>query len=696
VKRLPVKRLLALVAALLLCGGPAFAATPAPSHGHGHPSRASRSRQPAPKPPVAIVLGSIRPAAGYLRATSTLRVHGRVVNQSETTYQRVSVRLRYSPTPLTTRGALEMYSDGKSPDPPLSGPPRLISASLPPGGQQGWSLALKARQMGLSRFGVYPISVEVFTATGAVLGHQRTFVTYYPAGTLVQRTKVAWVWPLIDQPHRADDATFVDDHLERLLGSGGRLSDLVSAAQHTTTPISWLIDPSLVDDANRMADTEGYTIKGTKDSAHRAQSVAALEWLRTLHGAVGGDRLIATPYADPDVMALAGRHMSADVKTATQEGDRALAAANFGGATSVAALPPDGLADQATLSALVASGTRTILLSSAIMPDTRSETFTPDPLVRKSVRGNDVRLLAYDDTLRKILGADTTEPGGTVVAEQRFLAETAMITGEAPQNPRTVVITPPRRWAPSASFAKAVLGYTSKVPWLRPVTLSDAENGHASGRTFQPEKDSPGLGKHYLGQVKDLGTRIKQFTSIFQPATSDFTLGVPRTESSAWNGQSARGKSLKHTLELQLDHAAGKIKVLNDAITLAGKSGRIPITISNGLDRGTVVVTLHAYSQNDTRLRVNSVDRTLTLEPGHKDQVNLDLRASANGMAYVNLELLAPDHKAFGGAHVLRVNATGYGRTALLITGISLAVLFVGVAIRVVRRRAERAEEPVE
>ena len=116
---------------------------------------------------------------------------------------------------------------------------------------------------------------------------------------------------------------------------------------------------SFDDDATRMADTDGYTIKGTKDSAHRAQSVAALEWLRTLHGAVGGDRLIATPYADPDVMALAGRHMSTDVKAATQEGDRALATANFGGATSVAALPPDGLADQATLSALVASGTRT-------------------------------------------------------------------------------------------------------------------------------------------------------------------------------------------------------------------------------------------------------------------------------------------------------------------------------------------------
>jgi hypothetical protein len=185
---------------------------------------------------------------------------------------------------------------------------------------------------------------------------------------------------------------------------------------------------------------------------------------------------------------------------------------------------------------------------------------------------------------------------------------------------------------------------------------------------------------------------------MFTPPTSDFTLGIPRTESSAWNGQSSRGKLVRDTLKRQLDQSAAKIKVLNDGITvtMAGRSGRIPITISNGLGSGTVRVKLHAYSQNNTRLRVNGVDRTLILEPGHKDQVTLDMKASANGIAYVNLELLSPDGRALGGPHVLHVRATGYGQTALLITGISLAVLFVGVGIRVVRRRAERAEESVE
>jgi hypothetical protein len=695
-----VRRLLALIIPLLLCGGPAIAATPTPSAPDGHAShtaRASRIRQPAPKPLVALTLTSIRPG-GYLKADSVLRVHGRLVNQSQTAYQRVSVRLRFSSRAMMNRGEVETYADGRGPDPSQTGLPRLVSTTLPIGGQQSWTLSLRAQQMRLGAFGVYPISVEVQNAAGTVLGRQRTFVTYYPTGSPTLKTKVAWVWPVIDQPHRADDSTFIDDRLERQLGSGGRLSNLVAAAAHTTTPVSWLIDPSLVDDATHMADTDGYTIKG---SANRPQSVAANDWLGSLHSAVtAGDRLIATPYADPDVMALAQRHMSGDVKLAAQQSVRTLTDAHLSGATPGVAVPPDGLADQATLSSLVASGSHTILLSSALLPASRLDTFTPDPVVRRTVSGTKVKLVAYDDTLQTVLKADTTELGGKVLAEQRFLAETAMITGEAPQHPRTVVITPPRRWKPSLSFAKAVLSDTAKVPWLQPVQLSDAENTRPAGRSFQPAKGSTGLGKTYLHQVKDLGTRIQRFTSIFTPPASDFTLGVPRIESSAWNGQSRYGKDLKHTLEAELDHAAGKIKVLNDGITMAGKSGRIPITISNGLDHGTVVVKLHAYSQNTTRLRVNSIDRTLVLEPGHKDQVTLDMRASANGIAYVNLELLTPDGHSFdgphGGPHVLHVRATGYGRTALLITGISLAVLFVGVAIRIMRRRAERAEESVE
>jgi hypothetical protein len=566
--------------------------------------------------------------------------------------------------------------------------------SLPAGGRQGFSLSIPVRQMGLPGFGVYPISVEAYNAAGTLLGRQRTLVTYYPKRTKVAKTKIAWVWPIIDQPHRADDATFVDDHLERTLGNG-RLAALVTAAARTSTPLSWLIDPAVVDDAAEMASQNGYTLKNL---TKRTRSTPAATWLSQLHSAIGtADKVIATPYADPDVMALTQGQMTKDVKAATDAAVRKLGAAGPANATTSVSMPPNGLADQATLAALAANGARTVLLSSAILPDARVQTYTTDPVVTRNVSGHPMKLIAYDDTLRQVLADDTKQPGSTVLAEQRFLAETAMITGETPNDSRTVVVTPPRRWDPDPAFAKAVLSYSAHAPWLSPVGLDHVEALKPVSRTFQPQKDASGLSRSYLRKVKDLSGRIKRFTSIFRPADSGFVLGVPRTESSAWDGQSRRGSALRQTLGTDLDRTTAKVKVLNDtAVTMVGKSARIPITISNGLHEGTVVVRLHVYSQNDTRLQVTAIDRTLTLDPGHKDQIMLNMKASANGLGYVNVELLAADGHPFGDTRVLRVRATGYGRTALLITGISLAVLFVGVGIRVVRRRAERVEESVD
>jgi hypothetical protein len=688
-----VRRLLALVIPLLLSGGPALAATPTPHPGAQHAPRASRDRQPAPKAPVSITLGSIKPA-GFLRAGSTLHVRGRLINGSESAYQHVWVRLRFSSRPMTTRGELDAYAAGKGADPAQSGQPQQATAALPVGGQQVWSLSLPVRQMGLHTFGVYPISIEAYTASGVVLGHQRTLVTYYPTGTFAQKTKISWVWPVVDQPHRTNDSQFIEDRLERQLNGGGRLSNLVAAAARTRAPVSWLIDPGLVDDATKMAETSGYDIAGDKGNAHRPQSVAALNWLTALHGAVNGRQVIATPYADPDVMALAKYRMGADVKTATLQGQSTMSTAKLPSATTVS-MPPDGMADQATLAALVRSGARTVLLNSAVLPDAQAQTFTPDPVVNKSVAGQNIKLVAYDDTLRKVLSADTTSTSGSILTQQRFLAETAMITGEAPQHGRTIVVTPPRRWNPGPAFAKNLLNFTAKAPWLQPVPLDAATSRKPAGRTFQPPKDSSGLGKNYLKQVRDLSTRIRRFTSIFQPPVSDFTLGIARAESSAWNGQSRRGKALRLALDDQLGHTASKIQILNDTITMAGKSGRTAITISNGLDRGTVEVRLHIHS-DAIRLHIDPVDRTLVLGPGHKAQVILNMKASANGIAYVSMELWAPDGQPVGGTHMLRVHTSGFGRTALLITGISLAVLFGGVAYRVIRRRAERAEESVE
>lgn len=678
-----MKRLLALVVPLVLAGGPALGApTPPAHHASAH---VSRDRQPAGRLPVSVVVGGIAP--GYLtKPTQTLRLHGLLQNDSDSSYQQLSVRLRFSSRSLTSRGELEAYADDKGPDPAQGGPSVPLPSAVPSGGHEQWLLSMPVRQLGFRTFGVYPIDVEVDGPSGMV-GHKRTFVTYYPKGANVEKTRISWIWPVVDQPHRANDTTFVDSRLEREF-SGGRLQHIVAAAARTRTPIGWLVDPALVDDAMAMSAAGGYTVKGV----HRDPNVAAASWLTTLRGATSQKLLIATPYADADALSLSRAGMARDIGGATAAAMPAMTAAHLAGPTTSVAVPPDGLADQRTLSNLVAAGARTILLDSAILPDLQAQ-ITSDPLTRQTIHGTKVDLIAYDDTLNKVVGASTGNPGSAVLAEQRFLAETAMITSEAPFRGRAVVVVPPRRWDPDPAFARNLLTRSASAPWLQAVELRDVQSMRPVNRTLQAQKIGAGLSLHYLRQVKGVADRVRQFSTIFQPPQSAFTLSVPRMESSAWNDQTRAGAALRGTLNDELAAATGEIRVLNEQVTLAGKSARIPITISNDLGSGTVRVKLHAYSQNATRLRVESDDSTLTLQAGHKDQVTLYMKAAANGPAYVNLELLAPNGRPFGDTRVLQVTATGYGRTAVLITGISLAVLFLGVGVRVIRRRGDRVKE---
>ncbi|MFL6052601.1 MAG: DUF6049 family protein [Actinoallomurus sp.] len=688
-----MKRLLALVVPLVLTGGPALAATPTPHHARASHAtaaeRASRDKQPTNKLPVSAVIGSVSPK--YLqRPSQVLKLTGQVQNQSDSAFERLTVRLHYSTQVVQSRGALQTYADGKGPDPIPVGATRLLNAAVQPGGQQPWALSMPVSRMHLPRFGVYPISVEVLNAVNEVVGRQRTLITYFPKGTTAAKTKVSWVWPVIDQPHRANDSTFVDDRLERVLGSGGRLADLVTAAAHSKM-VSWLLDPALTDDAAAMAGKDGYTAKG---DIHKPHSVAADDWLKSLRSTLAGKRVIATPYADPDVMALSRAGMGQDIKTATDEVPSALGRANLPPHSTSVAVPPDGLADQQTLANLVRAGASTILLNSTVLPNLQAQSYTANPLAQKPIGGKNVKLIAYDDTINKVLAAEGDE--GVALAEQRFLAETAMITNELPNHPRTVVIVPPRRWSPGLTFAKDVLSLSAHAPWMSQVPLSTVEaQKKPEPRTFLPQKGQAGLPKRYLQQVKDLSAPVRQFTMIFESPVSGFPLGVARIESSAWSDQTRSGSRLRQTLENELHTAQGKITVLNDHFDLAGKSGQVPITISNELEHGTVKIKLHAYSQNDTRLHVEGPGQKqseITLEAGHKEQVNLYMKAAANGPAYVYLQLLGPDGQPFAATRVLQVRATAYGRTALLITGVSLAVLFVGVGYRMIRRRGDEAE----
>ena len=109
-----------------------------------------------------------------------------------------------------------------------------------------------------------------------------------------------------------------------------------------------------------------------------------------------------------------------------------------------------------------------------------------------------MKVLLADSTITSVLGSATSAPGSSFAVSQRFLAETAMIAAEDPGLARSVVVAPPREWAPSAALASQLLSEseTASAPWLAPDTLAalasspvsatQAARSAAAGQSGQP------------------------------------------------------------------------------------------------------------------------------------------------------------------------------------------------------------------
>nr|WP_275040983.1 DUF6049 family protein [Nocardiopsis valliformis] len=162
---------------------------------------------------------------------STLRVAGEVTNTTGETVEDVTVRMRYSRHPFTSRDELDKFATGEDWQPNASGPDEEFDGELVPDGTLEYSLSTPVEDLGLSSYGVYPMIIEAVDGDGDALGAQYTFLPYTADSDEddVPSVDLAWVWPLMDDPQRADDDTFLSDDLHDSVGAGGRLGRLLES-----------------------------------------------------------------------------------------------------------------------------------------------------------------------------------------------------------------------------------------------------------------------------------------------------------------------------------------------------------------------------------------------------------------------------------------------------------------------------------
>ncbi|MEU6747529.1 DUF6049 family protein [Spirillospora sp. NPDC046719] len=678
----------------------------------GSPGAAQTPDQAHARAQVGLALTKVSPKP--LKAGSTLDLRGTAQNRSGHAIAGATVRLRFGRQPITSRSQLDQYAGMTANQLPFPGQAKQIPQAAAAGGRQDWQFKIPVKALRLvppgATPGVYPVGVEVLNSAQQVVGGVTTFVTFMPRQTHFKPVAVGWVLPLADQQHRAGDSVFLDDRLAAEVAGNGRLNDLVgAAAANPKTPVTWAIDPALLDDVQEIAQ-HGYhvlTPGGQTAAKTMKKSDAAGTWLTALRNAAKGGRYFTLPYADPDAVALARNKMTGPLATAFDPRNTRVASDVLGRAPDAHyAWPPYGVAGPDTLDALAKYGLKnggSFLMSDLQFGDPAAGAPANATSAIQTAHQGTRKTLIYDSGLNDIVSANSRTPGGTVLTEQRFLAETAVIAGEAPNVQRTLVIAPDRTWNPAPGLAGDLLKFTKGAGWLRATGLDKIERAPAQARelrAYNDEYQKYELGAAYLDQVAAIARRAGRFRAIMTaPIGVSYERALLRVQSASWRTSPSRARNARIELSNEVDHEMARVRIVttkNRRANMAGSSGKLPVTVKNTLHGQAVRVRLVATSVTPAKLQLGKLDKgedVIDLRPGEQVQRWFPAQAAGNGTFNVRLELRDASSGRVFSSVVIMVRTTGYGRLSLLITGGGLAVLFVGVGVRAIRARRRRKAE---
>ena len=313
----------AAVAATLAWASPAQA-SPAHQAQGSQAGQAAEAGQAAQAGRVSVVIDSMSPQMAQPGATVT--VSGTISNGTGQTKAGLDVQLWTSSVRFQTRDAMDGYvSRGTGASLQPAGTTFLAPAGLRPGATLKWHASFQVNTVGMTEFGVYPVTAQLGDSQGNVLGADRTLLPFWPgqqAAGLARPLDIGWAWPLIDRPHHQVCTALTSNDLAASLGPGGRLSALLAAGRaHPGARLTWVIDPALLSDVVTMTKT--YQVASGSCSSGvvtRPASQPAKMWLSALRLVTSAQPTVITPYANVDVSALVHSELTADITSAYSMG----------------------------------------------------------------------------------------------------------------------------------------------------------------------------------------------------------------------------------------------------------------------------------------------------------------------------------------------------------------------------------------
>ncbi|HEY5837382.1 DUF6049 family protein [Streptomyces sp.] len=646
----------------------------------------------------------------------SLTVSGTVVNDSKSTITDAHIGVRIGPGgPLGTRSALKSVGSRTGYSNALDGSEidghTVKVPKLPAGVSASFTLKVPVNALDFGPSGVYQFGVALYGQSAVepwnhVLGIKRTVLPWYD-GPTAKPTQLSYLWPLTDRPHVAprgdtdsqQSPIFLDDDLAKELAPGGRLREMVDLGKDL--PVTWVVDPDLIASVDAM--TKSYRVAGPGGDVTRttpgAGSDLARRWLNELRAAVSGDQVVALPFGDTDLASLAhqGRRVPGTIghlKTAELLGVTTVRTILGGKPSADVAWPVDGATDASIVSVARAAGARRIIARSDTFPE---DSLKYTPTAARPIGG--ATAIVADASLSTAFSGDMLYAQNANLAIQSFIAQTLLITMEAPANQRTLLVAPQRR--PTVSQARALaaaIDETDGSDWADAVpfdTAAKARPDARAGRKVPSARAYPArlrrqeLSAGAFQQISETQKHLNDFVVILtrkDRVTVPFGNAVLRSMSSGWRGTPG-SEAFRNAIGGYLQDLIGAVRVLDkQSLTLSGRSGTIPVTVKNDLGQPITGLVLRLTSDRNIRLEIRGPQQPISIEGGHTRTLKFQTTASANGPAHVTAALYTQNGALYGKGVGFDVKITKVTDLVMLIIAAGL-LLLVLAGVRIYRQR---------
>ncbi|MGW2278365.1 DUF6049 family protein [Streptomyces sp. NPDC001770] len=668
---------------------------------------------------VDVALNSLAPSAPV--EGDTLVVSGTLTNKGKETIKDAEVDLRVGPR-LSGRSSIDAnakrtgYLPGVDAE-PLGAPYTVRVSSLRKGVSQDFSISVPVDKLPLDSAGVYQLAVSLTGQTSAssyerVLGIQRTFLPWQPEES-DSKSKLTFLWPLIASAHiTAETASdeqqtpvFQDDDLAAELRPGGRLEQLVSLGNGL--PVTWVIDPDLLASVDAMAGT--YQVESGDTTVPGTNQAVAKKWLDALQKAVNGGKVVALPFADPDLASIAhrGKNVSgtlSHLQTATEAATTTVETVLHTTPTTDFAWPVDGAVDPSIVDVATSAGAHNVIARSDSLKETGGLLYTPT--AARPIGGGTNAVVA-DYRLSTAFGGDMTGGERSTLAVQNFLSQTLAFTKQDEEKERSIVVAPQRmptaaqaqtmaralrtledgRWTDSldlvgASEVKPDAGATTRVP---------------SASAYPKKLRSQELPTQAFQDIRAIQDSLNSFQVILtQPerVVTPFGNAINRSMSTSWRGKPLEAQQYRDAVRTYLQGLVGQVNLIAKSdVTLSGRSATIPVTVQNQLVQGVDHLVLRLTSDNATRLKLNDggavAQKPVAIAGGHSQSVKFDADANVNGQVQVRARLFTQDGTPYGDEMTFTVKVSELTPTVLLvIAGGLLLLVLAGVRMYNHRKRA--------